>query len=168
MGTLVLWKIVVKTRAAFTDSHRPIRTSIGRVALTMQANYDSGTEVNLSFFRRGSWLLLVMSVSVCHAQIFGTVRGTVQDPQQAAIPNARVTLKAQVSTLTKQTQTDSEGVFIVNALPAGPYTILIEREGFSTISQALSVAIGSAPLLKFSMTVSSITTVTQVIAPLDH
>src|SRR5438445_797449 len=104
---------------------------------------DSGAAVSM-LLRRRFCVLLVMSATVCHAQIFGTVRGTVQDPQQAAIPNAKITLKAQASALTRQTQTDSQGAFILNAVPPGPHTILIEREGFSTISQALKVAIGSA------------------------
>jgi hypothetical protein len=112
-------------------------------------------------------LTLALSAGVCQAQIFGTVRGTVLDPQHAAIPNAKITLTAQGSALARKTQTASDGQFIVNAVPAGSYIILVERDGFTTISQALNVAIGSAPLLRFSMAVSAITTVTQVTAPLE-
>ena len=39
-------------------------------------------------------LLILVTVHFGHAQIFGTIRGTVVDPQGAAIPGASVTLKA--------------------------------------------------------------------------
>jgi hypothetical protein len=39
-------------------------------------------------------LLIFFTASSGHAQIFGTVRGTVADPQGAVIAGATVTLKA--------------------------------------------------------------------------
>ena len=55
-------------------------------------------------------LLIAFTACVAQAQIFGTVRGTVVDPQGAMIPGATVALKAHASAFTKTTQTDESGL----------------------------------------------------------
>jgi len=107
---------------------------------------------------------LLLSAVMGYAQIFGTVRGTVVDPQGASIPDAKVTLKAQTSAFTKQAQTDVAGAFTISAVPADSYTIEIQHDGFATGSQVVNVTILSAPVLKFSMRLASIETSVAVTA----
>ena len=60
-------------------------------------------------------------VGAAHAQFRASLRGTVQDPQGAAIAGATVTL---VNTDTNQTMvstSDGNGVYNFNALPPAPY-----------------------------------------------
>jgi len=67
------------------------------------------------------WLLLC-AAALAHAQIFGTLRGDVQDPQTKMIPGAKVTLKATGSAYHLETQTDRVGQFTLTAVPAGAYS----------------------------------------------
>ena len=101
------------------------------------------------------------------AQIFGNIRGTVEDPAEMRVPEAQVTLQATTSDYSRETQTDDNGEFILSAVPAGSYTITIERPGFQPIMQALNVAINAAPILHFTLQVSSVTTSVDVTAPLN-
>ena len=106
----------------------------------------------MSFQRLVFTLLLVATTcSVGHAQIFGTVRGTVTDPQGAAIPGASVTLKAHASAFMKTTRTDDTGSFVFMTVPADSYTVEVMQTGFQMETQALTVGILSAPTLRFSL-----------------
>jgi len=65
-----------------------------------------------------------------HAQFRGSLRGTVTDPQGAAIRGVKVTL---VNTDTNQSQvatSDDNGIFQFGALPPAPYRLTAERDGF--------------------------------------
>jgi outer membrane receptor protein involved in Fe transport len=104
-----------------------------------------------------SLLLTASSVSV-YAQVFGTVRGTVLDPQGSAIIGAEVTLKAYASAFTKMTQTDGSGSFTFTAVPADSYTVEVQQPGFQTTSQVVNVTILSAPVLRFVMPMAGIET----------
>ena len=112
-------------------------------------------------------LLAAPWMTTCLAQAFGTVRGSVVDPQQATIQGAKVTLKAEGSAYFQSTLTDRRGEFILGAIPAGSYSILIEQEGFAPMHEEMAVAIGSAPVLKFEMSVSGVSTKEEVTAPLE-
>lgn len=112
-------------------------------------------------------LWTTLRAGVCTAQVFGTVRGTVTDPQQKPVPDATVELKATASAFAKSTFTTNNGEFTLAAVPAGSYTIRIERAGFQPIAEVLNVAIGSAANLHFSLGLSSITSTVQVSAPLE-
>jgi hypothetical protein len=103
-------------------------------------------------------LVVFCTVSSGHAQIFGTVRGTVTDPQGAVISGATVTLKAHASAFAKTTQSDETGTFTFTAVPADSYTVDVEMVGFEKQSQAVSVAILSAPVLKFSLKMAGVET----------
>ena len=70
-------------------------------------------------------------VGAAHAQFRASLRGTVQDPQGAAIAGATVTL---VNTDTNQTMvstSDGNGVYDFNGLPPAPYRITVEHAGFN-------------------------------------
>ena len=52
--------------------------------------------------------------------------GTVQDPNGAAIPNAKVTVTNLGTTLSVSTTTNSNGNFTVRELPVGTYKLVAE------------------------------------------
>ena len=59
-----------------------------------------------------------------------SVSGEVLDPSQAAVPGAKVTLRAQGKRPHQAVTTDPDGRFAFPALPPGHYRLLIEKEGF--------------------------------------
>ncbi len=110
---------------------------------------------------------MTLGAGTVAAQIFGNIRGTVEDPAEMRVPEAQITLRATTSDYTRDTQTDDGGEFILSAVPAGSYTITVERPGFQALTQALNVAINSAPILHFTLQVSAVTTSVDVSAPLE-
>ncbi|HLI77948.1 MAG TPA: carboxypeptidase regulatory-like domain-containing protein, partial [Acidobacteriaceae bacterium] len=85
---------------------------------------------------------LVMAAGAAHAQFNASLNGTVQDPTQAAIPNAAVTLTNN-GTQAKQTVTSGpEGTFSFSELPPGEYTLVVLAPGFqkNTISNVAVAA----------------------------
>lgn len=61
------------------------------------------------------------------------ISGTITDPQGAVIPGASVTIRNESNGQTYSTSTDSDGDFSQSGLPAGSYTVTVNRAGFSTL-----------------------------------
>jgi hypothetical protein len=66
----------------------------------------------------------------------GSITGTVEDAQGAAIPGARVTAYNQNQKAnTAVNTTNGQGVYVFNPLPVSTYTITVDAPGFKTYSQ---------------------------------
>lgn len=61
----------------------------------------------------------------------GTVRGTVADPSNAVIPNAKVVLIGVDNGEKRETVTGEEGIFVFPEIKAGIYQLTIESAGFA-------------------------------------
>src|SRR5205807_2045318 len=83
--------------------------------------------------------LWLFAASVGHAAIFGIVGGLVEDSQHRPVPQASVTLRAELSSWQEQTQTDADGRFSFPAVPAGAYAVSVTKAGFQTTEQRLVV-----------------------------
>jgi hypothetical protein len=97
-----------------------------------------------------TWLVvLCVFVSTCGVAaaqtsgIFGVVSGVVEDPQHRPVPQADITLRAQLSSWREQAQTDADGKFSFATVPAGEYTISVTRRGFQTAEQRIIVRSGT-------------------------
>lgn len=69
-------------------------------------------------------------VAAAHAQYRAGIQGTVTDQQGAAVAGVTVTVKANDTGLTQTTTTDANGVYSVNRLAPGVYTVTAEKDGF--------------------------------------
>jgi hypothetical protein len=98
--------------------------------------------------------LVFLLNSAAVAQDFGKVRGIVHDPQHRPIAGATVILRAQASTWSASTQSDSEGEFQFATVPVGNYTIHITAQGFNVQEQSISVAVGKSPVLHFPLEIA--------------
>ncbi|MFV0387198.1 MAG: TonB-dependent receptor domain-containing protein [Pyrinomonadaceae bacterium] len=86
----------------------------------------------------GKWKLLfflvlfVFSASVFSQNNFGSLVGQVIDSQGDVIVGAEVKLVSNGKPI-KETFTNSTGNYTFNNLPAGNYTVIVSKEGFSTL-----------------------------------
>ena len=101
-----------------------------------------------------SALLLASSLPAL-ATVFATVHGVVHDPLHRPIAGATVTLRAAQSDFTLRADTDSEGEFELPQAPIGVYRLLITAPGFDTVSQPLTVASGTNPILHIALPVAA-------------
>src|ERR1041385_4527749 len=87
----------------------------------------------------------------------GTVQGTVLDANGAIVPGATVEIKNLDTNLSRTVVTDEGGRFVALALPPGPYSITVTKEGFATaVAERLDVTVGQALNLPVTMKVSSV------------
>src|ERR1700704_2455401 len=63
-------------------------------------------------------------------RIVGAISGTVEDPNGAVVPNARVVLKDIKTGITKETTSTDGGTFVFSDLASGLYEIVVTVSGF--------------------------------------
>ncbi len=98
---------------------------------------------------------MVMCVSA-QADIFGSVRGTVHDPQHRPLVGAEVTLTAVDVDWKQSTVTDQNGEFSFANVPLGKYNVAATDTGFATQSEHISVASGTTPVVHIALAVAAV------------
>lgn len=97
--------------------------------------------------------MLVLAGAVgAMAQAPGNMRGVVTDPSGAGVPAASVTLSGP-NGLVKVVETGPNGVFTVNGLPPGTYTVRISAPGF-TMSERANLELPAGRLLNADVKLS--------------
>jgi hypothetical protein len=87
------------------------------------------------------------------ATVFATVHGVVHDPQHRPVAGAAITLRAADSEFVLRATTNADGEFELPQTPIGVYRLSVEASGFSGLSEALTVASGTNPVLHFALAV---------------
>lgn len=84
--------------------------------------------------------LLVLYAAICHAQ--GSVRGKVEDTQTGeAMPFVNIAVyNRATSKFVKGAISDEKGLFYIDKLPYGNYTVKLTYIGYTTVEKAFSVA----------------------------
>ncbi len=98
------------------------------------------------------------------ATIFGNVRGVIHDPQHRPVEGAQVIVRARSSAWSQTVESDPDGEFEFNPVPAGEYTVSVTAQGFGSQGQAITVTAGSAPILHFQLRLAVKTEAIQVSA----
>ncbi len=93
----------------------------------------------------------------------GDIKGTVTDPNHAAVPNARIVVVATQTGLQRIVFTDSSGEYRVPGLTPTTYDLTAEFQGFETASKkSVTVTVGETVLVDFQLSVSTVTAQLQV------
>ncbi len=87
--------------------------------------------------RRALFALGICSVglSFCPSllgQANGSIAGTVTDATGAAVAGAKVTVTAQATNVSRSSNTDEAGHYLVPLLPVADFTVKVELQGFQT------------------------------------
>ena len=106
--------------------------------------------------RLASILLLIYSLPAL-ATVFATVHGVVHDPQHRPIPDAKVILKSANSDFTLHSTTNSEGEFDLSQAPIGTYRLDVEASGFAAVTETVTIASGTNPVVHIAMPIASTT-----------
>src|SRR5712671_6459076 len=126
---------------------------------------DGGNSLKKSVFTLGVFLAFVFCFSVpVHAQVTGaTLSGTVTDASGAVIAGAEVSVRNTATGITKDTTTDSAGLYSIPNLIPGPYEVKVTAKGFSTAVQSnLTLAVGAQQSLNIPLKVGETSTTVQV------
>src|SRR5260370_35716122 len=103
-------------------------------------------------------ILAVASVAGAQPQITtGTIQGSVTDAHGAAVPGANVEIKNLETNLSRTLTTDDGGRFVALALPPGPYSVTVLKQGFATaLAEKLDLTVGRPLNRPVSMKVSQV------------
>ena len=89
--------------------------------------------------------------------VFANIHGVVHDPEHRPIAGAAVTLKAVDSAFTLRATTGSDGEFELPQAPIGVYRLEVTASGFATVTEALTVASGTNPVVHVALPVAAAT-----------
>jgi hypothetical protein len=79
-----------------------------------------------------SSLVLLQPNTLQAQQTLGGITGQVVDPAGSAVPGAEVKATSEDTKLERTTQSNAQGVYTLNDLPIGKYTVTVTMAGFST------------------------------------
>ncbi|HEX4230415.1 MAG TPA: carboxypeptidase regulatory-like domain-containing protein [Bryobacteraceae bacterium] len=112
--------------------------------------------------------LLAMSLAVFGslsilAQSTGRISGTIVDPSGSVVAKAAVTCTNSQTGLTRDTETNQDGIFVFPDVPIGTYTVTATAQGFQTVRREnISLLTGQSLELKFSLSIGATSQTVQV------
>jgi hypothetical protein len=96
-----------------------------------------------------------LTTVLAFADVFGSIRGIVHDPQHRPIQRAMVMLRSNSSDWSKTTNTNSNGEFQFIAVPLGEYTVSVASPGFEQTAQKVVVDVGTQPVLHYQLAIAA-------------
>jgi outer membrane receptor protein involved in Fe transport len=92
----------------------------------------------------------------------GGVAGVIADSTGARVPGATVILKSSETGTEYKTVTDSSGSYTISLVKPGHYTLTVQKEKFSKVSQTFDVGVGQVVSANYSLTVGAATETVEV------
>jgi hypothetical protein len=106
----------------------------------------------------------LMAVQVLAQSTFGTVTGTVSDPQSRVIPGALVTATEVQRGVAFKATTNSAGLYRLS-MPVGNYTLQVQVTGFDKVTQPpFALELGQTDQFNFQLKVGASDEVVEVTA----
>jgi hypothetical protein len=81
------------------------------------------------------FFLVLGSTPALHAQLTGTISGTVYDSAGSVVAGAQVTLRNEATDEKRDSVTNGDGVFAFPSLLIGSYSVEIQAKGFKSLTQ---------------------------------
>ncbi len=105
----------------------------------------------------GGLLILAVASPLWSQLPTATLNGIVTDPQGAAVAGAKVTLISQATGVKRETTTGDAGQYVFAELPAGDYTLRIERSSFAPREyKDLRLEVGRAITIDAKLTLATV------------
>src|SRR6185295_18182817 len=99
-------------------------------------------------------VLLLLSASFAIAQTHrAAMRGTVLDPNGAAIPGAQIRLTNLATNEVRSVVSDSEGQYVIPSLTPGTYDLQVEVTSFQRHNERVEILVNQQPRLDITMQV---------------
>jgi len=110
-------------------------------------------------------LMTALAGPLLYGQATGSISGTVTDVTGSAVPNAKVTVTAPATGLTRASTTNDSGEYIVPLLGVANYTVQVELQGFQTAkADDVRLQVDEHRELDFKLTPASVQTSVEVSA----
>ena len=116
----------------------------------------------LRVVRKWAVVSVVLAIPLVGQTGLGVIRGTVQDASKAIVPGAKATLVNTGTGVTRESSTNSAGIYYFDAVPIGENTLTIQATGFKKWESTLTVAAGQTLVIDANMEVGSVDSVVEV------
>ena len=93
---------------------------------------------------------------------YGSLRGIILDPSNAAIPSAKITLSNPLTGVERTVSADPAGAYQLNGIPFGSYQISVSMEGFQESRQTVSIRSPVPMELNITLALSGASTTVEV------
>ena len=107
--------------------------------------------------------VVVATVTYAQGVQTGTIRGMAKDSQDLAVPGVTVTATSPALQGPRTTVTDSQGLYVIRALPPGDYQVKFELNGFATLIRSTAVPLGLTIEQNVSMRAAGVSETVQVV-----
>src|SRR5437773_5377236 len=101
----------------------------------------------------------------------GTISGTVRDEKGAVVPKAEVSIQGEGTGLSRTVNSDDNGFYLANSLPAGRYTVSTAPSGFKkTVASGVDLHVAENKVVNLDLQVGQVSetvTVTSDAAPVE-
>ena len=113
-------------------------------------------------------LALIFTASAVAQPAAGRIAGVLNDPSGALVPGGRVTVANPESGLTRTAESDRQGRFAFDGLPAGRYGVTAAAAGFAASThEEVIVAAGQETTVNFALAIGQSKTVVEVTGPVE-
>jgi hypothetical protein len=108
-----------------------------------------------------------------HAQTttVGTISGTVRDEKGAVVPKAEVSIQGEGTGISRSVNSDDNGFYLANSLPAGRYTVSTSPSGFKkTVATSVDLHVSENKVVNLDLQVGQVSetvTVSSDAAPVE-
>ena len=111
-------------------------------------------------------LVVFATLGVVYAQVAGgKISGVITDSSGSALPKAKVVVKNIATQITREVESNDDGLYSAPNLLPGSYEIQVSATGFSTsIQSGLTVAVGSELALNIELKVGNVSEQIRVIS----
>lgn len=92
----------------------------------------------------------------------GSISGTVTDPSDAVVSNAKITATNSDTNLSRSVATGAQGTFRIDNLQPGEYQVKTEVQGFSTQTQKITVRVANTATSDFKLSIGQSSEVVEV------
>lgn len=109
------------------------------------------SRIKLTFFLLTLLVVATIAVDTRAQAVYGSINGTVSDPQGAAIPNAKVTITDLTKNQSRTVETNTDGNYSATSLIPGTYQVKIEQQGYKSVVQDVEVNADVATQTNFAL-----------------
>src|SRR5437868_7898698 len=87
----------------------------------------------------------------------GTISGTVRDEKGAVVPRAEVSIQGEGTGISRTVNSDDNGFYLANSLPAGRYTVSTAPSGFKkTVATAVDLHVAENKVVNLDLQVGQV------------
>lgn len=133
----------------------------------MKENHRPSKQRNSVLRALPCWLCVLVAVLslplASRAQDTGYISGTVVDKSGSAVVGAEVVLTNTAGSLTRNTTTNTDGVYVISGLPGDTYNLAVTAKGFQKYSvQKIVLSVAEKARIDITLTVGAVTEIVEV------